>query len=79
MTSVLRDEKRQANTVPVRSGVRTPGRQAFEIDRKLDILGIGLVYTMAEEGVIRSLSLHLASFSVIDSFCLTLACWKPNS
>jgi hypothetical protein len=34
-----------------RFGVQIPNRQTFEIDRKLDILVIGLVYMMIEGGV----------------------------
>jgi hypothetical protein len=37
-----------------RFGVRIPNRQTFEIDRKLDILVIALVYIMIEGGVIKA-------------------------
>jgi hypothetical protein len=47
--------------VPVLPGVGTADGPTFETD----ILDIDLVYTTEEEGAIRSLTLHLASFSVI--------------
>jgi hypothetical protein len=52
--------------VPFRSEVRIPDRQTFEIDRKLDIFIIILVYIMIKEGEIKSALQHLCLFNVID-------------
>jgi hypothetical protein len=59
----MKDGKKIVIAVPVQFAVRNSEKRTFKIDCKPDILAIGLVCKMPEEGAIGPSSLHISSLS----------------